>query len=57
MSLNTLQYDLAPIFERAMRAAAPSERRGIRRAFRRAIRAARERSDLRPAVLLAYRYP
>jgi len=57
MSLNTLSYDLAPVYERALRAAAPGEISGIRRAFRRALRAARERADLRPAVLLAYRYP
>ena len=41
MSLNTVSFDLAPVYERALRAAQPGEIPGIRRAFRRALRAAR----------------
>lgn len=56
MSLNTVSYDLAPVYERAVNATAPGDVPAVRRAFRRALRAA-ECGDIRPAVLLAHRYP
>jgi hypothetical protein len=43
-------------FDRATRNAPPSDIGGIRRAFRRAVRAAAN-GDARPTVLLSYRYP
>ena len=56
MSIHDYSYVLAEHYDRAQSHAGPGERPGIRRAFRRAMRAA-EGGDLRPAVLLCYRYP
>ena len=56
MSIDTLPFDLADVYERATRTCAPDEIRGVRRAFRRALRAASE-GDPKPAILLSYRWP
>jgi hypothetical protein len=56
MSASDCYAALSSAYERALRNAAPSDRAGIRRAFRRAIRAASD-GDARPTVLLSYRYP
>lgn len=54
---STVPYDLAPAWERAERSAARDELRLIRRAFTFALRAASERRDVKPAVLLLARWP
>jgi hypothetical protein len=56
MSIEDYSYVLSEHYDRALRDAGPGERPGIRRAFRRALRAASD-GDLRPAVLLTHRYP
>ena len=56
MSLETVSYDLAAVYERAARSVPPSDVSAVRRAFRRALRAASERGDLAPAILLSYRW-
>jgi hypothetical protein len=56
MSASDCYSLLSEAYDRATRNAAPSDRAGIRRAFRRARRAAEE-GDARPTVLLSYRYP
>lgn len=56
MSAEDATFLLSVTFDRATRDAAPSDLPGIRRAFRRALRAA-SNGDVRPAVLLSYRYP
>ncbi len=50
-------FDLLSVcYDRATRNAAPGDIGSIRRAFRKAQRAATE-GDARPTVLLSYRYP
>jgi hypothetical protein len=56
MSSEECSFVLGAAYSRAMNGAAPSDRSGIRRAFRRAARAASE-GDARPTILLSYRYP
>lgn len=56
MSASDCHAMLAQAFDRATRNATPADIGGIRRAFRRAVRAAAN-GDARPTVLLAYRYP
>lgn len=57
MSLETISFDLATIYGRAACSVPPSEISAVRRAFRRALRAASERGDLAPSILLSYRWP
>lgn len=57
MSPATVPFDLAPVLERALHAAAPWEVTPIRRAFKRALWYAEQHRDLAPAVLLAARWP
>lgn len=56
MSASDCYSLLSEAYDRATRNAAPSDVGGIRRAFRKALRAAND-GDARPSVLLAYRYP
>lgn len=56
MSAEDCAFLLSESFDRAMNAASPGERCGIRRAFRRAARMAAN-GDARPTILLSYRYP
>lgn len=54
---STVPYDLAPAWERAERSVPREELGFVRRAFRYALRAASERRDVAPAVLLLARWP
>lgn len=56
MSSEECSFVLGSCYERAMNDAAPSDRSGIRRAFRAALRAA-SNGDAKPTILLNYRYP
>jgi hypothetical protein len=56
MSASDCYSLLSEAYDRATRNAAPCDVSGIRRAFRKALRAAGE-GDARPTVLLSYRYP
>lgn len=56
MSASDCYAALSEAYDRATRNAPPSDVGGIRRAFRKALRAAND-GDARPSVLLAYRYP
>ena len=56
MSTEDCTFLLSSVYDRATRGAAPSDIGGIRRAFRRALRAA-SNGDARPTILLSYRYP
>ncbi len=56
MSASDCYSLLSEVYDRATRNAPTSDIASIRRAFRRALRAAND-GDTRPTVLLAYRYP
>lgn len=56
MSASDCYALLSSAYDRALRSCTPDERPGVRRAFRRAARAASS-GDARPAILLAYRWP
>jgi hypothetical protein len=56
MSASDCYSLLSEAYDRATRNAPPADIGRIRRAFRKALRAAND-GDARPAVLLGYRYP
>lgn len=56
MSAEDCTFLLSSCYDRATRNAVGSDLAGIRRAFRKALRAATA-GDARPTVLLSYRYP